>query len=831
MTHAAVVRWRGSSISQGRRGSGGRGSSRDGGSRLSGARGSDGSSGSGSGSGSGAGSGRGRGREDVGHDEDGGGADGAGSARVFAEKEAVRSLEEGCSDGGALWGPLRDPVSGLALVSLWPEFAEGSEIDNEVCTTLTAGDAPTWRLRIHPPMRVPGDGGGGGGGSGSGSGGGGGGHAHGGGGGGVLGAQTPMAASLQALLEARSKARALGMLSMVTEIVPPPKKALVEDYDNVPAARGVAAVGAVIGSLMQGAATATEWRDVPEEDHIQGLIDRLFDYDADIDGDGTGMAGAAVVDGSGGMRQHGEDADTQHHARTFSPPPSASSPWLPFSPSAPLVPGTAPVGSLLSLVACHMGHLGSLEAMATLWTAFVKELRWHFEQRVVIPKLGATADTGGLGGGGGGGGSGGSGGGGEAGAGAGGVGGSGSGAPMVNYRACVLHQKLTLLNYCITCQMAGQAEDNRSEKRGGNGGAGGAGKPGRGGRRGDEEGGGVRRLRCGVRFVEPTTTDVAYSTDDMLEERRIIVEAVLSRDEEDREEDDRGGRSGAANVTTAAAAPRRRPPSTKVNGLLRSDMAAFKASNREGVYADFCEWYIRRLDAVDRAVPLSGTNSGSCNRSSGGSGGSGGRGGGGSSSRPPPPHPDRMRVIQDFNLRQGASSRGTGEGGDGGEDRGGDGGEDGARYSGYELWLGVEAMAVEHQRPVLDTCVEGEKILHYFETLAPSYLFDELFAVGMVNALHLLRHADTRATELPVVEKAMGRLERDVAAAATHQSSIAAAADAAAADAAAADAAASSSSSSLAGHVVCMSVAQAEWYVRHHMHRRSPFSFVRCSEY
>ena len=130
-------------------------------------------------------------------------------------------------------------------------------------------------------------------------------------------------------------------------------------------------------------------------------------------------------------------------------------------------------------------------------------------------------------------------------------------------------------------------------------------------------------------------------------------------------------------------------------------------------------------------------------------------------------------------------------------------------------------MAVEHQRPVLDTCVEGEKILHYFETLAPSYLFDELFAVGMVNALHLLRHADTRATELPVVEKAMGRLERDVAAAATHQSSIAAAADAAA----------SSSSSSLAGHVVCMSVAQAEWYVRHHMHRRSPFSFVRCSEY
>ena len=179
-------------------------------------------------------------------------------------------------------------------------------------------------------------------------------------------------------------------------------------------------------------------------------------------------------------------------------------------------------------------------------------------------------------------------------------------------------------------------------------------------------------------------------------------------------------------------------------------------------------------------------------------------------------------MIQDFNLREGASSRGTGGGGDGGED--------GARYSGYELWLGVEAMAVEHQRPVLDTCVEGEKILHYFETLAPSYLFDELFAVGMVNALHLLRHADTRATELPVVEKAMGRLERDVAAAATHQSSIAAAADAAA-DAAAADAAASSSSSSLAGHVVCMSVAQAEWYVRHHMHRRSPSSFVRCSEY
>jgi hypothetical protein len=48
-------------------------------------------------------------------------------------------------------------------------------------------------------------------------------------------------------------------------------------------------------------------------------------------------------------------------------------------------------------------------------------------------------------------------------------------------------------------------------------------------------------------------------------------------------------------------------------------------------------------------------------------------------------------------------------------------------------------------------------------TTTTRYLFDQLFAVGMVNALHLLRHADTRATELPVVEKAMARLDRDVA--------------------------------------------------------------------
>lgn len=60
----------------------------------------------------------------------------------------------------------------------------------------------------------------------------------------------------------------------------------------------------------------------------------------------------------------------------------------------------------------------------------------------------------------------------------------------------------------------------------------------------------------------------------------------------------------------------------------------------------------------------------------------------------------------------------------------------------HALWEGTEACPAARQKLLMDPEVEGEKVLHFLETLPPQALFDQLPAVAMATSLGLLAEAD-----------------------------------------------------------------------------------------
>lgn len=70
----------------------------------------------------------------------------------------------------------------------------------------------------------------------------------------------------------------------------------------------------------------------------------------------------------------------------------------------------SPPGTLLASLSAQLLNMRTLHGMALVWLEFVKELRWHWEERVQIPAV-ATSH--------------------------------------IDYNSCLLYQKLQMLNYCI----------------------------------------------------------------------------------------------------------------------------------------------------------------------------------------------------------------------------------------------------------------------------------------------------------------------------------------------------------------------------------------------
>lgn len=76
-----------------------------------------------------------------------------------------------------------------------------------------------------------------------------------------------------------------------------------------------------------------------------------------------------------------------------------------------------------------------------------------------------------------------------------------------------------------------------------------------------------------------------------------------------------------------------------------------------------------------------------------------------------------------------------------------------------QLWESAAAVPAAAQRPLFDPVLEGERALHFLETLPPALLFGDVLACGFSAAAALLGKAEAAA--LPAVA---GQLERWVVA-------------------------------------------------------------------
>lgn len=71
------------------------------------------------------------------------------------------------------------------------------------------------------------------------------------------------------------------------------------------------------------------------------------------------------------------------------------------------------------------------------------------------------------------------------------------------------------------------------------------------------------------------------------------------------------------------------------------------------------------------------------------------------------------------------------------------------------LWEAAAAAPVSAQRPLFSPLLEGERALHFLETLPPPALHAELLALGVSAAVNLLSRPD--AARLPSVAGQLAR--------------------------------------------------------------------------
>ena len=71
------------------------------------------------------------------------------------------------------------------------------------------------------------------------------------------------------------------------------------------------------------------------------------------------------------------------------------------------------------------------------------------------------------------------------------------------------------------------------------------------------------------------------------------------------------------------------------------------------------------------------------------------------------------------------------------------------------LWKGAEAAPAEEQAPLWSAELEGERALHYFETLPPEAACAQLLLLGLGSAAHLL--AASEGAKLPAARAPLDR--------------------------------------------------------------------------
>ncbi|KAJ8576893.1 hypothetical protein ON010_g2316 [Phytophthora cinnamomi] len=342
-------------------------------------------------------------------DESGGlaiGMSGVGFVRLPSkDQHQIRQITTklfGDSHPSPLIGASTSPLSGMDLTVSWPQLREGTYVDNVVHSTLDPNSAPEWMLTarfqdlLSENQRKP---------------------------------QLPLCKQIANLVQVYSNSRELNKDILVSELAPPmpvvpspakpssnhgvtnsggsddapesqPSQSISESA--IPAARAVGVLGSAISSLV----SAATWKGSDAEE-IRRVISELFDG---AEGDGSGENGE--LDGRSGLPLVSVPSSVEHGA---------------------------PLGELVAILATRMSQLHGINSMSLLWVEFVKALRERWFQQQLLPYMGTSTKENGV------------------------DHNTSSHSldalflldseamqlPPPDFRHCLLHQKLQLLNSCI----------------------------------------------------------------------------------------------------------------------------------------------------------------------------------------------------------------------------------------------------------------------------------------------------------------------------------------------------------------------------------------------
>ncbi|KAL3660560.1 hypothetical protein V7S43_014315 [Phytophthora oleae] len=585
-----------------------------------------------------------------------------------------------------LLGTSTNPLDGMDLTVSWPQLREGTYVDNVVHSTLDPSSAPQWMLNVRfqellaENQRKP---------------------------------QLPLSKQMANLVQVYSNSRELNKDILVSELAPPmpvapspSKPAAVptslsasgsnEDAvadpaptipESIPAARGAAVV---LGNAISSLVSAATWKG-SDVDEIRRIVSELFDEEEDADDDEAGECSKRSA--------------------------------LATRPSS--IQHGAPLGQLVSILATRMAQLHGINSMSLLWVEFVKALRERWFQQQLLPFMSTTQD--------------------------GGVDHNTSShsldalflldsdamqLPPPDFRHCLLHQKLQLLNCCILreAQESKPASNvgegikaSHTTHTGGNSGATAATKkaeegeadgspsddeffdsleqdsaaipsPPRATRRREgvlREVEGVVCLQTNEPLLEPVTQTAIPMTEDVAKQQQDLLTRLGVSVESDR--------------------LRQQIQST----TLISDMQAFKAANPRCCLTDFIRWYSPK-DWIPFKTPIDPELT---------------------------DLPQEGRGVWWFEQHGMLSER----------MRFGPGHE----HIWQQMWETSAPVPASRQKRLFDPVQESEKVYHYMETLSPHELFHQMLAGAISSSVFALETAlpvRVSSDTLPVVHRTLKSL-------------------------------------------------------------------------
>ncbi|KAE9073764.1 hypothetical protein PF010_g24944 [Phytophthora fragariae] len=588
-----------------------------------------------------------------------------------------------------LLGASTSPLCGMDLTVSWPQLREGTYVDNVVHSTLDPSSAPEWMLTtrfqdlISENQRKP---------------------------------HLPLGKQIANLVQVYSNSRELSKDILVSELAPPmpvapssaksssahaatsssgsdeasvsqPLQSIPES--TIPAARAVGVLGNAISSLV----SAATWKGSDAEE-IRRIVSELFD------------------------EEEGNESRENEELK--------GSPRLPLVSVPSSVEHGAPLGELVSILATRMGQLHGINSMSLLWVEFVKALRERWFQQQLLPFMSTSIKENGV------------------------DHNTSSHSldalflldsdamqlPQPDFRHCLLHQKLQLLNRCILreAQESKPASNSGDKIKANNGqqpkkvkevdiqnttSLGGdyedgspsedeffdsveqdtpLPSPPRAARRSEgvlREATGIVCLQTNEPLLEPVTQTAVPMTEDVAKQQQDLLTRL--------------------GVSVESDKLRQQIQST----ALISDMQSFKAANPRTCLADFIRWYSPK-DWIPFETPLDPSQS---------------------------ELPSEGRGVWWFEQHGMLSER----------MRFGPGHE----HLWQQMWESSSPVPASRQKRLFDPVQESEKVYHYMETLSPHELFHQMLAGAISSSVFVVETAlpvRVSTQTLPVVHRAMQNL-------------------------------------------------------------------------